>query len=402
MRVLVLAPQPFYQLRGTPIAVRMLVETLSEAGHNVDLLTYHEGESVSLEGAQLHRIPALPFVENIGPGFSLKKVVCDVAMAIKAAQMVRQNEYDVIHAVEEAAFIARALRGIAQTPYVFDMDSSMPQQIANEYQAAQPIQPLMEALEGWAIRGSAATVVMCKALEDHVREAAPTKPVLRLEDVSMLDEHEEVEEDLRNDFSIEGAMLMYVGNLKSYQGIDLLIDAFRLVCERNETAHLMIIGGSDAHIEQYRARAAEQGISGRVHFAGPRPLEDLGGYLRQADILVSPRIRGTNTPMKIYSYLDSGRPVVATRKRTHTQVLDEEIAMLAEPTPEGMAEAIRRLLQDENLRDRLAARARQRVAEEYSPEAFRRKLTGFYERLEHDILVPGKRETNESHASTEQ
>jgi Glycosyltransferase len=402
MRVLVLAPQPFYQPRGTPIAVRMLVETLSEAGHEVDLLTYHEGESVSLGGAQLHRIPALPFVENVGPGFSLKKVICDVAMAMKAAQMVRQKEYDVIHAVEEAAFIARGLRGLTQTPYVFDMDSSMPQQIADEYKAAQPFQPLMEALEAWAIHGSAATVVMCKALEDRVREAAPTKPVLRLEDVSMLDDSEEVGEDLRQDFSIEGAMLMYVGNLKSYQGIDLLIDAFRLVCERSETAHLMIIGGSDAHIEQYRARAAEEGISSRVHFAGPRPLEDLGGYLRQADILVSPRIRGTNTPMKIYSYLDSGRPVVATRKRTHTQVLDEEIAMLAEPTPEGVADAIGRLLRDEALQDRLAANARQRVAEEYSPEAFCHKLTRFYERLERDILASDEREANESLASTEQ
>jgi len=381
----------------------MLVETLSEAGHEVDLLTYHEGESVPLEGAQLHRIPALPFVENIGPGFSLKKVICDVVMAMKAAQMVRQKEYDVIHAVEEAAFIARVLQGLTQTPYVFDMDSSMPQQIANEYQAAQPFQSFMEAMEAWAIRGSAAAVVVCKALEDHVRKAAaPTKPVLRLEDVSMLDDNDEVEEDLRKDFSIEGAMLMYVGNLKSYQGIDLLIDAFRLVCKRNETAHLMVIGGSDAHIEQYRTRAAEQSISNRVHFAGPRPLEDLGGYLRQADVLVSPRIRGTNTPMKIYSYLDSGRPVVATRKQTHTQVLDEEIAMLAEPTPEEMADAIERLLHDESLQDRLAARARQRVAEEYSPEAFRRKLTAFYESLEHDILVPDERKANESLASAEQ
>lgn len=401
MRVLVLAPQPFYQLRGTPIAVRMLVKTLAEAGHDVDLLTYHEGASVPLEGAQLHRIPSLPFIENIAPGFSLKKVVCDGAMAIKAAQMVLRKDYDVLHAVEEASFIALVLRELTQTPYVFDMDSPMPQQIANEYRVPQPLRLFMEALEAWAIRGSAATVVVCKALEERVREVAPTKPVLRLEDVSLLDDTE-VEEDLRRDFSVEGTMIMYVGNLKSYQGIGLLIDAFRLVSEEDETAHLVIIGGSDARIEQYRTQAAEQGISSRVHFAGPRPLEDLGGYLRQADLLVSPRIQGTNTPMKIYSYLDSGRPVVATRKRTHTQVLDEEIAMLAEPAPDAMADAMDRLLRDEDLRDRLAASARQRVAEEYSPEAFRRKLTEFYETLERDILTTSRRGEAEPVASSEQ
>lgn len=378
----------------------MLAETLGRAGHDVDLLVYHEGEAVSLDGVSLHRIPAPPWVENIGPGFSVKKVLCDAAMALRTMQMVRREEYDVIHAVEEASFIARGLQWLTRTPYVFDMDSSMPQQIANKYPAAQSIRPLMDAVEAWAIRGSVATVVMCEALEDRVREVAPGTPVLRLEDVSMLDDVD-VEEDLREDFSVEGPLVMYVGNLESYQGIDLLIDAFRLVCERNETVHLMIIGGSDTHIEQYRTQAANHGISDRVHFAGPRPLEDLGAYLRQADILVSPRIWGTNTPMKIYSYLDSGRPVVATRKRTHTQVLDDDISMLADPAPEAMAEAMQHLLSDEKLRDRLAANARQRVAEEYSPEAFRRKLTGFYDTLERDLLGVGERDDDGSFTAIE-
>lgn len=375
--------------------MRMLAETLGRAGHDVDLLVYHEGEAVSLDGVSLHRITAPPGVSNIGPGFSLKKVICDVAMALRAMQMVRREEYDVIHAVEEASFIARGLQWRTGIPYVFDMDSSMPQQIANKYPVAESIRPLMDAMEAWAIRGSMATVVMCEALEDRVREVVPGTPVLRLEDVSMLDDAD-VEEDLRKDFSVEGPLVMYVGNLEGYQGIDLLIDAFRLVCERNETAHLMIIGGSDTHIEQYRPQAADHHISDRVHFVGPRPLEDLGGYLRQADILVSPRIRGTNTPMKIYSYLDSGRPVVATRKRTHTQVLDDDIAMLADPAPDAMAEAMQRLLRDDELRDRLATSARQRVAEEYSPEAFRRKLTGFYETLERDLLGIRKRDSDGS------
>ena len=387
MRILVLAPQPFYQTRGTPIAVRMLAETLGKAGHDVDLLVYHEGEPVSLDGVTLHRIAPPPLVENIGPGFSVKKVICDVAMALKAMRMARENAYDIIHAVEEASFIARGLEWLTQTPYVFDMDSSMPQQIASAHPAAQPLRPLMDAMEAWAIRGSEATVVVCKALEERVREVAPTKPVLRLEDVSLLDSTE-VEEDLRRDFSVEGAMIMYVGNLEDYQGIDILIDAFQVVHESKEEVALMIIGGSDDHIEQYRAKAAEQRISEHVHFVGPRPLENLGAYLRQADILVSPRVRGTNTPMKIYSYLDSERPVVATRVRAHTQVLDEEIAMLAEPTPEAMADAIHRLLRNEELRNHLAANARERVAEEYSPKAFRRKLTEFYQSLA-DVGIVG-------------
>ena len=63
----------------------------------------------------------------------------------------------------------------------------------------------------------------------------------------------------------------------------------------------------------------------------------LASLLAQADVLVSPRTRGNNTPMKIYSYLDAGRAVLATDLPTHTQVLTPECARLApadpDPTP---------------------------------------------------------------------
>ena len=59
-------------------------------------------------------------------------------------------------------------------------------------------------------------------------------------------------------------------------------------------------------------------------------------------MLVSPRLKGLNTPMKIYSYLDSGSAVLATRLRTHTQVLDDGIAYLVEPEPVALGRRSRR------------------------------------------------------------
>ena len=50
-----------------------------------------------------------------------------------------------------------------------------------------------------------------------------------------------------------------------------------------------------------------------------------------AQVLVSARIHGTNTPLKIYEQLASGRPLVATRIWSHTQVLSESVCFLADP-----------------------------------------------------------------------
>lgn len=87
--------------------------------------------------------------------------------------------------------------------------------------------------------------------------------------------------------------------------------------------------------------------------------------------------------MKIYSYLDSGRPLLATRLPTHTQVLTDEIAMLVDPSAEDVARGLKKLLDDPGLRDRMGKAARSRVAAEFSPAAYRAKLASF---LDDEIL----------------
>jgi glycosyltransferase involved in cell wall biosynthesis len=107
----------------------------------------------------------------------------------------------------------------------------------------------------------------------------------------------------------------------------------------------------------------------------------LNSYLCQADILVSPRAWGSNTPLKVYSYMKSGKAILATRIRAHTQVLDDECAILREPNVEALAGGLKDLFKDRETRLRLGWAARARVESEYSREAFRRKLLEAYERM---------------------
>jgi len=122
--------------------------------------------------------------------------------------------------------------------------------------------------------------------------------------------------------------------------------------------------------------------SSNVFFLGPRPLASLYGYLEQADAVVSPRTEGSNTPMKIYTYMDSGRPLVATSLPTHTQVVGSAEAELAEPTPEAFAEAMAKVIADPEYGRTLARNARNLVAREYNPDSFRARVNEFYTRLE--------------------
>jgi glycosyltransferase involved in cell wall biosynthesis len=228
-----------------------------------------------------------------------------------------------------------------------------------------------------AARKAVGAITCCRALEDLIRSHAPDLPVQTLEDITMLapDQGEPAPGDCRFDEPV----IMYVGNLEPYQGLGLLLEGFARVDLAATPARVVVIGGSQEHIAAYTAQAAELGVADHVSFLGPRPVDDLGLYLRAADIVASPRTQGRNTPMKVYSYLDSGRPLIATRLPTHTQVLDDEISMLVDPTAEDMARGLTALLADPDLRTRMAAAAGERVQAEFCREAYDRKLTGFIE-----------------------
>jgi glycosyltransferase involved in cell wall biosynthesis len=87
---------------------------------------------------------------------------------------------------------------------------------------------------------------------------------------------------------------------------------------------------------------------------------------------------GANTPMKIYSYLDSGRPILATDLPMHTQVLDREVAVLAPPHAPPFAAAMARLMRDAALRARLGAAARRLARARYRYPAFRQAVDALY------------------------
>lgn len=379
--ILILAPQPFFQNRGTPIAVRLLAEELARLGHNIHLLVFHEGEEIEMPGVTLHRIPALPGIADIPPSLSAKKILCDVAMFFSAAKLMRRHRFHLVHAVEEAAFLAMALKLLFAVPYLYDMDSSLARQVVEKVPALKLFGPLLRWCEKRAVTASCGVVAVCQALEEIARDCAPDKAVLRLEDISLLESSPAGDEDLRATLGLEGPLMLYVGNLERYQGIDLLLDSFHLAVKRGSPGHLVLIGGTEASIDAYRRRSTEMGLAGRVHFCGPRPVALLGHYLGQADILLSPRITGNNTPMKLYSYLDSGKVVLATDLPTHTQVLNRDFACLAAPTAESMATAMGELLGDPHRRAELGARGRQVARENYSLAAYRTKLQGFYDTI---------------------
>jgi glycosyltransferase involved in cell wall biosynthesis len=373
MNILLLAPHPFYTNRGTPIAVKYLCEGLSALGHQLDVLTYHVGEAISLPGVTVHRIHKPPFIRRVPIGPSWQKLICDFYLAVEMRRMLRRKRYDLVHAVEESAFLA-ARSGI---PFVYDMDSLMSRQIVEKSPLLWPAAKVFAFLEHHALRHCIGAVAVCESIAQTARQYQRNVQVLP--DVAMAgDAPGDLPEAV---ISAKGIRLMYVGNMQRYQGVDLMVQAFALIIPEHPEAVLVLVGGTPEEIREQQRRTDALGTGAQVIFAGQAPVEALGRVLAHADILVSPRIKGDNTPMKLYSYLLSGKPVLATRLATHTQVVGDEQALLVEPTVEAMAKGMDRLLRSPELRAQLGQAGYQLAVEQYSRSAFEERLARFYQLL---------------------
>ncbi len=379
MKLLFLAPQPFFTNRGTPISTRAAIEVLGAMGHTIDLLTYHEGEDTRIENVTHHRTMRPPMVGSVPIGPSWQKLLCDFLMTIKAVLMARRNGYDVVHAVEEAAFMAWFIRLVYGVPFVFDMDSWMSLQLVEKSKLLTPIAWVFNWMEKRTVRRSQGVLAVCPALVDVALKHHPTGNVALLPDIPFTGgDNTDLPEALT---TATGTRLMYVGNLETYQGIDLMLDGFAKIADNHPDAVLLIVGGSAQHIKQYKTKAADLCEKGRVVFVGPVPIESLGAVLSFADILVSPRTLGNNTPMKVYSYLQSGKPVIATRLSTHTQVMNDEVSVLVEPNPDAMAGGMATLIGSAEKRRQIGSAGKTYVEREFSEQRFRQRLEDFYNNL---------------------
>jgi glycosyltransferase involved in cell wall biosynthesis len=360
----------------------MLVEVLCGQGHAVDLLTYHEGADLDIDGLKILRTPALPGLRHVPIGISWKKLVCDLLISARLLQLVLSRRYDVIHAVEEAVFPAILLRSSAHARVVYDMDSMLGESLVSKWRLLRPVERALRAMERAVIRRADAVFAVCSDLAQHVTDDAPGVPVFLIEDVALpTQQHCGSAEPLRELLDIQGSLALYVGNLQRYQGVEQLVRALAQVPKALDLT-LVLIGGAESDIGRVRALVRKLHLEERVYLLGPRPLAQLTGFLAQADILVSPRSQGSNTPMKVYSYMNSGTPILATRILSHTQVLDDNCAQLVEPNSRALAQGLATLATDEGLRARLGAAARRRAREKYSVEAFREKVRAAYRTLE--------------------
>lgn len=349
--VLFITPQPFFQERGSPYRVRAEIQALVAQGFDVHLLSYPMGRDTEIPGVTQFRSWKVPGIPEVPIGWSFRKLVLDISLFFKTLLLLCRYRYVAVHGVEDAGVMAAFLSVIFRFPYIFDMHSQMSEQLAQcVLKAGGPLHRCFSAVERWCMRRAAGIITVSDVITARVRGLAPLVPAMTLEDLALgCTESIGVAEvaALRSQHGgDEYSLAVYTGNFEPYQGIDLLLTGFAELLRMEASGaiqlerppRLVLVGGGtddDPRMKKYRRMAEELSLGARAVFVGQKNESEVGLFTAMADLLVSPRIAGAHTPLKIYTYMAAAKPIVATRIAAHTNVLHDGNAFLGEAEPAG-------------------------------------------------------------------
>lgn len=382
LRILMVAPTPFFADRGCHVRILEEIRALQGRGHEVHLVTYGLGGDVP--GVSVSRSWVFPWYRKLSAGPSWQKPLLDIFLFLRVLREGRRFRPHILHAhLHEGAFLGVFLKKLLRVPLVFDCQGSLTGELVDHgfFREKSLLWRLFGILER-VINGSADFILTssgktCRDLTDtwHV---SPEKVAALVDAVDP--------EVFRPAATTEKAampkdvpVVAYLGVLNRYQGTDILLDAARELKRRGEPVHFLVMGYPE---EPWRSEAGAAGLQDMMTFTGRVPYGDAPGLLAGADIAVSPKVSLTEANGKLLNYMACGLPTVAFDTPVNRELLGETGVYAPRGDVQAFTDAIAGLLHDPERRRRLRAQARERAVREHSWQA----RGGQLERVYHLLL----------------
>lgn len=362
-----IAPTSFFADYGCHVRILEEVRALQARGHVVRVCTYHNGNDVP--GVDIRRSVDIPWLRRSEVGSSRHKAYLDVALFLETIRQVRAFRPDIIHAhLHEGALIGGIIGKAFRVPVVFDYQGSLTEEMLDHgfIRERGRRERIFRRLERAIDRLPAHVIPSSEAGRRHLtRTGLPDRRITVIHDgvdLSRFDPNAlgNARAATRERLGIpaDAPVVMYLGLLAEYQGTSTLIEAARILLQRNSDLYFVIAGYPGP--ERYAAMAGDLPRT-HVLFPGRIPYDDAPSLLVAGDVAVAPKLSTTESNGKLFNYMALKLPIVASDTPTNRLILGE-LGHLFSPGDAGaMASAIEQAFDDPSRhRDALRTRVRSR------------------------------------------
>lgn len=389
MKILVVAPTPFFSDRGTHIRILEEALALEKRGHDVTIATYHIGQNLPdylNSHIDVRRIRRWLFwYHKLEAGPDWQKVILDLLLIKKVFFLARTKRPDIIHAhLHEGVLIAWIVqkmlfwRGIK---VVADFHGSLTKEmVSHSYLRASGLERLFHWIEGLIDRMGDAAVTSSwnNAKEIAAYRKAEVPVLLDGTRLSMFDGLPEKRE-IRAVYGVpqDAIVVTYTGAFIRNKGINFFLEAMPILAQKFPSVHFVLAGFPLDLI----ASDIPKDLSSKVTIISPSPYFDLARILRMSDVGVDPKDEATREASgKTLQYMGAGLPVACFDTGNNREYLGDGGTYAAACTGEALAEAIVFLLADGTLRQQKGRMNRER-ARDFSWEKSAEHVESIYQKL---------------------
>jgi len=396
MRILFIAPIPFFYERGACIRTRNIVTAAGKLGHEVDLLTYPVGENVIIHNVNILRVSA-PFKPPLEAKMNLSRLITDFLLYRKASKMAEKKYDCIIGKTPIGRWIGRKIKEKTNTPLIIDVVEPALGMVQLYSRRKLFKGFFLSKIAKLAVRNPITTNFLRKFEEanyrvadlvlanwdlvaEQVRKESGKESYLLYDTLPDIIKKEPTGKNMREKYGIEAEekVLLYTGAFTPQQGIDVYLNSLKRL--KNKSTKLVLVGPPK---ERYLRMAEELGVKDKVLFTGQRPMEEMPDYFAMADVLLTAyNSGGLNATVKLLIYLFQKKPIVASDVLQYRQVISEEVAFLAEPTAEDFATKIDYVLDNPEVAEKIAKNAYKYSEKKFSEKAYLDKVNGVLDYIE--------------------
>ena len=384
MKILMLAPTPYFADRGCHVRIYEEARALTELGQEVRIATYHLGRD--LPGIATCRIPRIPWYRKLSAGPSWHKPYLDILLFFTALRTARQFKPDIIHAhLHEGAFLGLLLKKFLAVPLVFDCQGSLTAEMVDHgfIRRGFLLFALFRFLEKFINAHADMIITSSGPGADALRTEwgiTGDRVVPLIDGVNSTDFKPLPKAECRRalDLPQDAVIAVFLGVLNHYQGVDHLLEAIRMLRTRGSQIHFLIMGFPE---EKYRQLADDMGIADAVTFTGRIEYGKAALYLGAGDLALSPKISLTEANGKLFNYMACGLPTVVFDTPINREILGDAGIYAAFGDCADFAAKIESLAADPARREQLGHTMIQRAATEHSWHSRGARLIALYDRL---------------------
>jgi glycogen(starch) synthase len=406
MRVLHVLHHSVPYLDGYCIRGKQIVDFQRSIGLDVEVVTsgQHELEverpperfvpSEEIDGVTYHRVrfPRLPSPVRRTPFAREAALMTALARAIR--RLLRAREYDVIHAHSPVicGLPAERVASAAGVPFVYEVRGFWEDGFVDRWKGGRSSYKykLSRGLETYVFRrASVVTAISQHMLDDIASRGIPRDKLYKVPNGVDARRFVPVQKDraLIDRFGLQGkAVVGFIGSFYRFEGLTTLLEAMVDVRDRMPNAVLMLVGGGEQEAE-IPSIVERLGLQRHVIVPGRVPHKEIAKYYSIMDVLVYPRISNRTTelvtPLKPLEAMAMGLPVIGSDVGGIQELVsDRRWGLLFQAGNAGqLADRIVEILQDADLRHRLAAAAHEYIRTERSWDRLVLQYQAIYDRI---------------------